>query len=317
MGGTFVEKIVVVTQKTAMEELAERFNTRQQSKFYVEQMGVSFAEYENADDTYRQAVERLKIALPRKVRQQWIERGFLPNFLFGQRDLVIALGRDGLVVNVAKYLRDQPLMGVNPDPIRNVGVLLPFDLAGVGMDIEKALYGDFPGWNVTMAQADLNDGQSIVAVNDLFIGRKSHISARYHIRHGNREEVQSSSGILVTTGAGSTGWYHSLMTGAMALTGQGNPEPTWQFGREAKLLKFGVREPYPSGTTGAGVVGGEIRPGQELVITSQMPQDGVIFSDGIESDFLTFNTGSVAKIRIADRTLRLARREARKPHGHR
>jgi hypothetical protein len=36
-----------------------------------------------------------------------------------------------------------------------------------------------------------------------------------------------------------------------------------------------------------------------------MPQNGVIFSDGIEEDRLEFNSGTIARIGLADRTLRL------------
>lgn len=36
-----------------------------------------------------------------------------------------------------------------------------------------------------------------------------------------------------------------------------------------------------------------------------MPTNGVIFSDGIETDFLKFNSGSIATIGIAKETARL------------
>jgi len=55
-----------------------------------------------------------------------------------------------------------------------------------------------------MARARLNDGQELLALNDLFIGRRTHVSARYALRVGDYVEDQSSSGIIVSTGAGST-----------------------------------------------------------------------------------------------------------------
>ena len=70
---------------------------------------------------------------------------------------------------------------------------------------------------MTMAQAELNDGQRLLAVNDLFIGARTHVSARYRLRYQGREEDQSSSGLIVSTGAGSTGWYRSLLTGAAGI----------------------------------------------------------------------------------------------------
>ena len=108
------DKIVVVTQKTALEELLERYNTRDQARFYLEHMGVPFEDYQSAHDAYVSALEELKLALPQGSRTQFIERGFLPSFLFGPRDLVVTLGRDGLVVNTAKYLTGQPLLWAEP-----------------------------------------------------------------------------------------------------------------------------------------------------------------------------------------------------------
>jgi hypothetical protein len=66
-----------------------------------------------------------------------------------------------------------------------------------------------------MARATLGDGQSLLAFNDLLVGRKTHVSARYHlIMHGRRSEDQSSSGIIVSTDAGFTGWLSSVLNGA-------------------------------------------------------------------------------------------------------
>jgi hypothetical protein len=55
------------------------------------------------------------------------------------------------------------------------------------------------------------------------------------------------------------------------------------------------------------VVHGRIDKGTPLIIESRMPQNGVIFSDGVEEDFLAFNSGAVAMIAPASRTLRLVR----------
>src|SRR6185312_12827433 len=120
------ERIVVVTRKTALEELIERFNTRDQARFYIEHMGGRFDEYQAAHDAYRAAIEFVREAMPGRVPAQWIDRSFLPTFDFADATLVVVLGQDGLVVNAAKYLDDQDVVALNPDPARIDGVLLPF-----------------------------------------------------------------------------------------------------------------------------------------------------------------------------------------------
>jgi NAD kinase len=308
------DKLVIVTRSTALEELVERYNTRDQARFYIEHMGGRFDDIQAAHDAYHHALEFLHGAIPRGVRSQWIDRSFLPTFTFGERDLVITLGQDGLVVNTAKYLSHQLLVALNPDPARIDGVLLPFDFPSAPSAIHLALNSDEAKiWrDVTMAQAVLNDGQSLLAVNDLFIGQKTHVSARYRIRYNRIEEDQSSSGIIVSTGAGSTGWNRSIITGAAGITqalaskaGVKDLREKYRFDWEARYLVFNVREPFPSKTSGAEVVHGKVEPKKPLEIISHMPQNGVIFSDGIEEDRLEFNSGTTARITLAERTLRL------------
>jgi len=306
------DQIVIITKKTALDELVERFNTKEQARFYVEHMGASFADYEDAHDAYRRSLELLRRSLPGGVRAQFVERQFLPTFLFGDHDLVATLGPDGLVANTAKYLKDQPILAFNPDPRRVDGILVTFPVSGAKAACEAALSDALPTRGVTMAKATLNDGQALYAVNDLFIGPRSHVSARYRLDFDGAQEDQSSSGIIVTTGAGSTGWFRSLLTGAAGLvdgfTDQGASKKlrdAYRFDWEADTLYFTVREPFVSKTSQAKLVFGRIEPGRELRLTSYMPQNGVIFSDGIEADCLEFNSSAIASVGLAERKLRL------------
>lgn len=305
------EKIVVVTRKTALDELVERFNTRDQARFYIEHMGDSFAEYEAAHDRYQEAKKQLQAALPSSVRAQWIERDFVPTFSFGEHDLVVTLGPDGLVVNVAKYLGGQPLLAFNPDVSRIDGVLVPFVIERASQVLRGVLHEDFYARKVVMAKAQLNDGQTILALNDLFIGQAGHVSARYGLEFNGQSENQSSSGIIVSTGAGSTGWLRSVVTGASGVMQALQPEAAWpvrtdcRFEMDAEKLVFSVREPFVSKTSSARLVFGEVVERQTLEIRSLMPQNGVIFSDGIADDFLAFNSGSVASIGIAEQRVQL------------
>ncbi|MBL8900726.1 MAG: sugar kinase, partial [Planctomycetes bacterium] len=127
-------KIILVVRSTRLMELEARFATKAQAEFYVTRLGGDFSDYEREDEIYRAAVETAQRSLEEVGRVQLVQRSFLPNFLFGPEDLVVAIGQDGLVANTLKYLDGQPLVGVNPDPARWDGQLLPFrvpDLARV------------------------------------------------------------------------------------------------------------------------------------------------------------------------------------------
>jgi NAD kinase len=319
-------KLVLVTRPTRLAELVVRFNTVSQARFYVEHQGADFKDYLQEDEAYHHALVETQAVLGRLGRVQVIDRGFLPNFVFGPEDTVIAVGQDGLVANTIKYLHGQPVVGVNPDPARWDGKLLPFKVGDLKKVVPEVFAHRRPTKSVTMAKASLNNGQAMYAVNDLFIGPKSHGSARYVIRSGEAAETQSSSGVIVSTGMGSTGWLKSLLTGAAAITQSAgsvlvqravvdsvpgtkyrNSGPKvrlnvrTEFAWDANYLFFTVREPFPTHTTGASLVFGRVTSETPLQLESKMAEDGVIFSDGIEKDFLEFNSGTLASIGLAER----------------
>jgi NAD kinase len=299
-------KIVLVVRPTRLDDLIARFNTVQQAQFYVEHLGVDFSDYLAEHRQYREAVGVAFGRLHEIARVHQLERRFLSNYIFGADDLVVVLGQDGLVANTLKYLEGQVVVGVNPDPARWDGILLPFTVDDLARVVPDVLRGKRPTRTVTMAKATLNTGQILHAVNDFFIGQRSHVSARYTLEIGGRQERQSSSGIIVSTGLGSTGWLRSVYAGwkgaALALTHReldavGDGSFPW----DADYLNYFVREPYPSKSTEAGLVLGKVKHSEGLIVVSQMPENGVIFSDGIEADYLEFNSGTRATITVAEK----------------
>src|SRR5882672_10213667 len=132
-------KIILVTRPTRVAELKRRFNTRTQAKFYVSHLGQDFSDYEREDEHYVTAVRAAQQTLGALGRLQMIDRSFLSNFSFGPEDIVIVLGQDGLVANTVKYLNGQPVVGVNPDPARWDGQLLPFRLPDLARIVPEVL----------------------------------------------------------------------------------------------------------------------------------------------------------------------------------
>jgi NAD kinase len=303
------EKIILVKRRTRLAELIARFNTKAQARFYIEHSGGDFGLYEREHVVYETAVSQLQRSLQQLSRLQVIERQFLPNFLFSQHDLVVTIGIDGLVVNTAKYLNGQPIIAVNPDPQHIDGVLLPFTVEQAPAVVAQALQGEMQVRPISMAEARLHDGQMLLAFNDLFIGRHDHVSARYRLQFGGEWENHSSSGIIISTGAGSTGWLSSLFNMANGIVTtfdqQASPVAPPTLPWEADRLLFVVREPFISQTSAANIVCGAITADAPLLLESTMPDGGVIFSDGITADFLHFNAGTTATISLAARKTNL------------
>ncbi len=291
------ENVIIVTRKTELDDLVVRFNTKAQAKFYLQQAGQSFESIEAAHDKHQQVLKKVREAIPNTLKSQMIDREMVPRFMFGDADLIVTVGQDGLVSNTAKYLTGQPILAVNPDPERFDGILLPFTVDTLEEQLYLTLYGELQAKKVTLAKAELSNGQSLLAFNDFFIGARSHVSARYTIGIGGREETQSSSGIIVSTGAGSTGWLQSVYAGAAgvveALGGKViSPPNGGRLRWDSEKLLYSVREPFPSIATQATIVHGGFTNKTPLRVISHMASNGVIFSDGVEADYLAFNSGS-------------------------
>lgn len=338
--GLLPPTIAVVTQPTRLKGLEARWATRSAAKFRVRQAVIqerleqpaaknqrgrsarqspaelaeaqkagdaAFAEYEQEDAAQEQTLERLKRELDLGYPLKFLDQEYLPTFDFRGCIAVVVVGRDGLVANAAKYVGSAPIVAVNPDPWRNDGILLPFQPDQTRQAIQGTIDGRARIREVTLAEVRLNDGQRMLAFNDFFLGCRSHVSARYVLRAGDRDESQSSSGLIVSTGAGSTGWLSSVFNMAegfarwAGLQLEHRVQLTW----EDRRLVWVVREPFRSRQSQAGLVAGFLNQGEELVIESLMPSGGVVFSDGIESDFLEFTSGTTARIGIADQRARL------------
>ncbi len=301
-------RVILVTRPTRLAELVARHNTLAQAKFYLEHLGADFGDYVREDEAYRRSLGTTREALQDWGRYQVVERSLVGNFLFDASDIVLALGQDGLVANTMKYLDGQPLLGINPDPGRWDGLLLPFGPRDLARLLPEVAAGGRAVKSVTMAEARLSDGQTLLAVNDLFIGPRTQASALYEIAHAGRSEIQSSSGLIVATGLGSTAWLKSVVTGSLAIASAVTDAraPIYQpMAWDAAQLVFAVREPFPSRVSGATLVYGRVERGLPLTLRSRMPDNGVIFSDGMESDFLRFTAGMEATVAPAGRSGKL------------
>lgn len=302
-----MNKVVIVKKKTRLEELKERFNTVEQARFYIEHLGADFQDYLDEHNKYYEALEAIRLDSGRFARVQEIDRNYIANMIFGGKDIVVTLGQDGLVVNVMKYLNGQPLIGINPDPYRFEGDLLRFHPGELGVVLPAVIRGEYDALDITMAEAGTKDGQHLYAVNDFFVGVNDHTSARYEFSFDNVTENQSSSGVIISTPFGMTGWHKSIMAQfrAMSRVFRVGDYEERSVGWNEKELVFQVREPYPSVYTQADLVYGVVGEGQKLKLVSKMPEKGVVFSDGVTEDAIEFNSGMELTIQIADHVGRL------------
>jgi hypothetical protein len=295
---TVPPRVVVVTRRSDLDQLLLRHGTRAQARFFLESRGQRLEDVVERHDVQAAALHTVQAAVPLSWRRARVTRADLDRFLFEPDDVVVAVGQDGLVANVAKYLHGQPVVGVNPAPDLFAGVLVRHAPSTVAAVLE-ALRDGRACEQRTMVEASTTDGQRLLALNEIFVGHRSHQSARYRLRFGAREERHSSSGLIVCSGTGSTGWARSVCLHRSS--GVTLPEPL------STSLAFLVREPWPSATTGTDLIDGRFDATHEgLCITSEMNEGGVAFGDGIEGDALELPFGQVLTVRPSATPLLLA-----------
>jgi NAD kinase len=288
-------RVVFAVRESDYERLMARHGTREQARFFLETRGQKLEDVEAPHEEQQDALRRCRAATPPDWRQALVRRSDFDRFLFAPEDMVVAVGQDGLVANIAKYLDGQPVLGVNPSPARYDGVLVKLAPDRLGDLLPGTLAGKAKVQHRTMVEADLDNGETLLALNEIFIGHRSHQSARYRIETAKSTEEQSSSGLIVASGTGASGWARSIQEA----TGQHLPlDP------EEQAVIYLVREPFPSVTTGTALKGGKLAGGR-LSITSHMGEGGVIFADGIESDFVAFDWGRRVHLSCAARALQL------------
>jgi NAD kinase len=300
MSGSELARLVFVTRKSRLVQLEEAQGTLSQAKFHLTCMGHDIDIYLDEYLELTQALATIFSALPPDQRRVNVNRMDLNSFLFAPDDVVIIVGQDGLVANTAKYIHGQVVIGINPDPSRYDGILCPHTPAALPKLLQACCRDTSHGLRLesrVQVQAQLDDGQRLSALNEVFVGHRSHQSARYQVQTSEGKERQSSSGLICASGTGSTGWAASLARQCHCEFPLPKPE-------EACLSWF-VREPFASRTTGTQLSQGLLSDTQELRVTSEMTEGGVIFADGIETDYLPFNAGRTVTLSIAPARLRL------------
>jgi NAD kinase len=288
-------RAVFVTRESDYEQLLAHHATRDQARFFLETRGQSLAAIEARHNQFLHTVQHARALVPGDWRQAQVRRADLDRFLFGPEDVIVAIGQDGLVANVAKYLTGQPVLGINPSPDLYDGVLVRVPLDRLARLLVASGSGDPPGERRTMVEAQLDSGERLLALNEIFVGHRSHQSARYRISVGDRAEDQSSSGLIVASGTGATGWARSIMEATHAHL---------KLAPGDHAVAYFVREPFPSIATGTQMRCGRLAA-EPLHVLSRMNDGGVIFADGIEQDFLAFDWGRQVALAPAAHMLNL------------
>ena len=263
--------------------------------------GEDYTVYAQEEKCLQEALAHIKEAVAELGPVLEIDRALLPSVSFLKDDVLIAIGQDGLVANTLRYAGAFPIFGVNPDSASYEGTLLHFSVQGI-VNYLKSPSANPEYEEITLAEGELSTGVKIRAANDIFIGKADHSSALYKISHQDTEEHHSSSGVIISTPMGATGWQRSIIEGSLrilsTITGQSQksikPPPIT---KGDDNLRFWVREPWPSVKSQSHLVAGKVTESTPLKIISEMGENGLIFADGMQNDAFPFPAGEKLTLR--------------------
>jgi hypothetical protein len=211
-------------------------------------------------------------------------------------DLIISLGGDNHFQYLSHFLTTTPILGINSDVQTSVGALVPFLPEQIEVLVARLEAGDYAVEEWTRLAAWVNGRAIEWATCVYFIGEaERHFMSRHILEFRGQQEEQKGSGLLIVTGAGSTGWYDSACRYRFP---EGNA-----FAPTAPWACFLLTEPYHGRLSGQALQHGEIRPGEELCVHSLNDDRGIISSDSIE--VYSANRGTHLCVRLAPQPLRV------------
>lgn len=199
-------------------------------------------------------------------------------------DIVIAFGGDNSYTYVSHFIKDTIILGVNSDPDRSVGCLTRWSVNSLSNARRLAHIIRSKSYSVeewTRLGATINGEPIPLATSEYFFGeRHRNKMSRHILEFDGKSYEQKCSGIIVSTGAGSTGWYNSAHVYYMGF------DPT-----EHKA-SFVITEPYNTNDPASN--SGTIKEGQNIILRSLNDDEGLVSVDSW--DELKFCRGSVAEI---------------------
>lgn len=228
---------------------------------------------------------------------KFISRGELTPDLVKKADAVVSFGGDNSFTYISDYLVETPAIGINSDMENSEGALTTFHINDFRQNIPRIERGEYKIEDWTRLEARLN-GTSInrLALSEIFLGEERRKPMSTHVLVVNgREEKQKGSGLLISTGAGSTGWYDSANA---YLFPNGD-----RFSPTEKKAAYLLCERYRGHLTGHKIPQGYIKPGEIIEVYSLNDEKGILTPDCHE-DF-PFEMGARAEIFISDKPLRV------------
>jgi NAD+ kinase len=205
-------------------------------------------------------------------------------------DFIVTVGGDGTVLGSSHYVRRGAMLGVNSAPKDSIGHFCMARRNDFDRKLDDILDENIRPQNLARLAVFLDEKQlPELALNDVLIAHKCPAATtRYIIEIGGVREEHRSSGVWISTAAGST-------AGILSAGGKAMP-------RRSRRIQYLIRELYREPERDYKLTRGLLDAG-DILIASKMPQ-AELYIDGSRTMYL-FNFGMRARIKPAESDLKI------------
>ncbi len=283
-----INNCLVIIKQTAMAQGGRAATFAHKGDATAKRLLHADAEQKRTVDAVRRALKSRKIEF---AESSLVKINAALKRQLAAADFVISLGGDGTLLGASHYVRDAYVLGVNSAPGDSVGHFCSVNRRNFAERLDAILESKWRPVELARLQITF-DGKPLseLALNDVLIAHYCPAATtRYLIRVGELEEEHRSSGIWISTAAGSTAGIGSAGGRKMKLSSQD--------------IQYLVRELYREPQRDYQLTHGLIPPESGITIASKMP-DGRLYVDGARTVYL-FPFGARAHIEIAEKSLKL------------
>jgi NAD+ kinase len=283
-----INNCLVIIKQTAMAQGGRALSFARKGDETAKRLVYADSEQKRTVDAARRALKARKIAFE---EDSLVRINAALKRRLARADLVISIGGDGTLLGASHYVRDGMMLGVNSAPGDSVGHFCSVNRMNFAERLDAILELRWRPVELARLQVTL-DGKILpeLALNDVLIAHYCPAATtRYLIEVGERVEEHRSSGVWISTAAGSTAGIGSAGGRRMPL--------------RSRHIQFLARELYREPGREYGLTRGLIPPDSGVTIASKMP-DGRLYIDGARAQY-PFPFGARAHIEIAEKSLKL------------
>jgi NAD+ kinase len=187
--------------------------------------------------------------------------------------LVLTLGGDGTFLSTAHFIDNQLILGINDNPKRSEGYLTTATLKTLDKKLQQISKNKIKIKEYTREKVNIIKKDCCIitehALNETYFGNiNPHHPSNYKMIYKNKKESQRSSGVLITTGTGSTAWYK-------AMGGR-------KYSKVKNQLRFKTRELFSGRLYKSKTKKGKISSKEKLTLISKM-NHGILAIDSIRT----------------------------------